>query len=276
MLARNRQLADANLGLHGVGLVDDDDAPRRRRRLDRLRQRQRRRAASAPNTFSHLRERLVGGRVADHGQDHVVRHEVAAVERLQVVARDAGQRLRRAAARQAVGMEAVDQPVEDRRGHVVGIVGADLQRRDGLLLLPVDLLGVERRVADHVGQQVHRRRRTSPSSPRRWRTTGRSRSRCRARRRSCRSGRRSAAALRVVVPWSSRLPTQAREPGLALRILRPRRRRRAGASSPPAARGAGWSAPACRWRACGSRRAETSPPAPAAAAAGVQTASWGW
>ena len=32
MLPRDRQLTDADLGLHRVGLVDDDDAPRRRRR----------------------------------------------------------------------------------------------------------------------------------------------------------------------------------------------------------------------------------------------------
>ena len=206
-----------------------------------------------------MRERLVGGRVADDGQDHVVGHEVAAVERLQVVARDAGQRLRRAAARQAVGMEAVDQPVEQRRGDVV----RDRWRSPAATRSPAASGGRSpRRRTPGCG----RRRpagpspgRTSPSSRRRWQTTGRSRSRCRARRRSCRSGRRSARRCACVVPWSRRLAEQARQAGLALRILR-----RAGADEQPHRDRRllvvqDGRAPACRWRACGSRRAGTSP-----------------
>jgi hypothetical protein len=75
------------------------------------------------------------------------------VERLQVLAGDRGQRLRRVG--HAVGVKAVDQPVEQHRRDVVGIAAVDLQGRDRLLLLPVDLIRRERRIAHDVVDQVH-------------------------------------------------------------------------------------------------------------------------
>ena len=54
VLARHADVADADLGLHRVGLVDDDDAARRRRRLDRLRPRQ---LGAAPSCRTRARRR---------------------------------------------------------------------------------------------------------------------------------------------------------------------------------------------------------------------------
>ena len=86
--ARQADVADADLGLHGAGPVDDDDAAGRRRRLVRLRLRQldARPAAERP---LRARERLLGRHVADDRQDRVVRAEPPLVEREQVVAASA-------------------------------------------------------------------------------------------------------------------------------------------------------------------------------------------
>ncbi len=154
MLPRNRQHADANLGLHRVRLVDDDDATGGRRRFDRLGRRDIRARPAAEHALGR-RERLVARHVADDRQDHVVRDEVALVVRLQILARDPRQRLGRAAARQAIRMEAVDEAIEQHAGHVVGVVAVDLQRGDGLLLLAIDLF---RRQTPGCG----RRRRADP------------------------------------------------------------------------------------------------------------------
>ena len=54
--------------------------------------------------------------------------------------------------RQPVGMKAVDEPIEDRVRDEVGIVEADLQARQRLLPLTIDLLRRERRMPRHVRQ----------------------------------------------------------------------------------------------------------------------------
>ena len=89
-------------------------------------------------------ERLLGRDVADDREDGVVGAEPGLVERDEIVARDARDRLRRARVRPAVRMEAVDEPVEHHAGEVVRIVVADLQPRQDLLALPLDLLRRER------------------------------------------------------------------------------------------------------------------------------------
>ena len=52
------------------------------------------------------------------------------------------------------GMEAVDQPIEHRVGDVAGILEADLQARQHLLALALDLRRRERRLPRHVGQHL--------------------------------------------------------------------------------------------------------------------------
>jgi hypothetical protein len=154
VLAGNRQLAHADLGLHRIRLVDDDDPARRLRRLGeatcghiRLRPR--------AEYFLGGRKRLAAGHVPDDRQDHVVRNEIATMKGLQILACHRAQRVRCSAARQSVGMEPVDQSIEHRRRHVIRILAVHAQRRDRLLLLPLDLLQRERRVAHDVGQQRH-------------------------------------------------------------------------------------------------------------------------
>ena len=81
-----RDVADADLGLHGARLVDDDDAPCRRRRLGRLRRLRRRRVRPAAERALGARERFVRRDVADDREDRVVGAEPFLVEREQVVA----------------------------------------------------------------------------------------------------------------------------------------------------------------------------------------------
>ena len=96
------------------GLLIDDDAPRRSRRLDDGLTR--RHVALRPVAERSLGagERLLGGHVADDREDRVVgpNYFLWNATRSSRVMR--GERLRRAGLRQAVGMEAVDQPIEDR------------------------------------------------------------------------------------------------------------------------------------------------------------------
>ena len=54
----------------------------------------------------------------------------------------------------AVRMEAVDEPVEHHPGDVVRIVVADLEARQNLLTLPLELLGRELRVPRQIGHHV--------------------------------------------------------------------------------------------------------------------------
>ena len=64
------------------------------------------------------------------------------------------QRLGRPAVGQAVRMEAVDEPVEHEARDVVRVVVADFQPRHRLPALPFELVGLERRVAGDVAQQL--------------------------------------------------------------------------------------------------------------------------
>jgi len=95
--------------------------------------------------------------VADDRQDGVVRAEPLLVEREQIGAGQRGHRLGRPGLRPAVGMEAVNQPVEDDVGEEIGVVVADLHARQRLLPLPLDLLGRKGGVLHEVRHQVQRK-----------------------------------------------------------------------------------------------------------------------
>ena len=75
----------------------------------------------------------------------------------EIGARHGVDRVGRAGLRQAVRMEAVHEAVEHRVGDIIGIFEADLQSRQNLLSLAIDLVRRERGVAHDVGQhpQAH-------------------------------------------------------------------------------------------------------------------------
>ena len=154
MLSRDRDLTDADLRLHGVRLVHDDYPPGRRRRVDHLDGLDGGARPGAEYPFGGG-ESFFTADVPNDREDHVVGHEIPLVIRLKIGARDGGQGLRGTAVRESVGMKAVHQPIEQGAGDVVGILGADLQRRHRLLLLPLDLFSGERGVPNDVGQQFH-------------------------------------------------------------------------------------------------------------------------
>ena len=156
MRPRQRDVAGVNDGLHRPRLVDDDQAPRRRRHVVGGHHRRERARPPIAESALHPGERFLGGDVADDREHRVVRQVVGAMERHQVAARDGADRPRRAALRHAVGMETVDEPVEHDVGDVRRIVVADLQARQHLVALPLDLGRREGRTARHVGQQVER------------------------------------------------------------------------------------------------------------------------
>ena len=175
---------------------------------------------------------------------------------------------------QAVRMEAVDQPIEDDRRDVVGILVADLQARQRLLPLPLDLLELERRIARTTSDSS-----SKPTPKLSFMTT------TLAKLRSLPAPAPSSPPIESIVSaiccgrLSSSCPGRAAQPGsdatpgLAARV--------GGAAGPhqqaqarrPAARGASRRPPAGRWAACGSRTAETSRRAPAAGAAASRSAS---
>ena len=151
--AADGELADADLGLDRAGSIDDDDATGR---VGRIRRGRRRHVALRPvaERLGHRRHGGVDAHVADEGDQRVVRVVPAPVERHEIVARQRRHRVRRPVARLAVGMEAEDQALDHRAGHVVRILVAHLQRRQQLLALPLELLGREGRPADDVGEQL--------------------------------------------------------------------------------------------------------------------------
>ena len=153
VLARDRDVADADLGLHGAGLVDHDEPAGRRRRLD------------APVRLNiHLpprgerplgaRERLVGGHVADNGEDRVVRAEPSFVEREQIVPRQRRDRLWRAALRPAVRVESIHEAIENDVGEKLRIVVADAHARERLLALALELLRRERGMLREIRHEI--------------------------------------------------------------------------------------------------------------------------
>ena len=130
--------------------------------------------AASASAFAQPAERALGAgerffrrHVADDREDGVVGAEPFLVERQQIVARERGQRLRRARLRPAVGMEAVDQPIEHDVREELRVVVADLHARQRLLPLPLDLFRRERRMLRHVRHEVERRSSGCPSSRRR-------------------------------------------------------------------------------------------------------------
>ena len=149
-------LPDPDFRLHRIGLVDDDHAARRVRRLDESLARHLARFPVAEHLPDRV-ERFLGRHVADNRHDRVVRREVLLMKREQIVPRDTGHRRRRAAVGHPVAVEAVHEPVEHGVGEVLGIVEADLEERQLLLPLAIDLFGGERRMLDHVGQHAHAR-----------------------------------------------------------------------------------------------------------------------
>ena len=136
------------------GLCDDHQPPRRRRHVFHLRRARQRPPLPVAERALHAGERLLRRDVPDHGQHRVVGQVVGAVEGCKVVPGDGPDRLRRSALRHAVGVEPIDQPVEDHPGDVGRVVVADLHSRQDLVALALDLGGREGRPARHVGQQI--------------------------------------------------------------------------------------------------------------------------
>ncbi len=99
-------------------------------------------------------KRFLVRHVADDGENRVVGAEPRLVERDEIVAGDAADRLRRPGVGPAVRMKAVNQAVEHHPGDVVRILVADLEPRKNLLPLPLELLGRERRVSRQIGHHV--------------------------------------------------------------------------------------------------------------------------
>ena len=155
---RPRQCAVAGVydGLYRARLVDDHEAPGRIRDVVRGHRLGKRTRPPVAERALHLGESLFGRDVSDNGKHRVVRQVVRAMERDQVGARDGTDRPRRAALRQAVGMEAVHEPVEDHAGDVGRIVVADPQAGQDLVALPLDLGLRKGRPPRDVGEQVER------------------------------------------------------------------------------------------------------------------------
>ncbi len=153
VLARDADVADADLGLHGPRPIDDDETPCWRRRLGRLRRFGSSASPRAKRTLG-AREGFVRRDVADDREDRVVGAEPFLVERQQILAADRGNRARRAGLRLAVRMEPVHEPIEDHVGQVLWIVVADPQARKQLLALPLDFLFRKRRMLRQLRHQV--------------------------------------------------------------------------------------------------------------------------
>ena len=92
--------------------------------------------------------------VADDGENRVVGAEPGLVVREEIVAGDARDRLGSARIGPAVRMEAVDQAIEHHPGYVVRIFVPDLEARQNLLALPLELLGSELRVPRQIGHHI--------------------------------------------------------------------------------------------------------------------------
>jgi hypothetical protein len=110
------------------------------------------------------RHRLVWSDVADDGDEGVVGDVIGFVEVDEILPRQARQRFRSAASRQSVGMETIDQAIDDTAGDRFRIVSGHLQRRQRLLPLTLDLDLRERRPLNDIGHQFQRQVVSCPSS----------------------------------------------------------------------------------------------------------------
>ena len=161
--ARKAHVADADLGLHRARPIDDHDTPCRRGRIDGLGHGRLGFAPLAERPFG-AGKRLFVADVPDDGENRVVGAEPGLVERDEIVPGDARDRIRSARVRAAVGMESVDQPVEHHPGDVVRVLVADLEPRQDLLTLSLELLRRELRVSRQVRHHVEPEARSCPSS----------------------------------------------------------------------------------------------------------------
>ena len=153
MIASYPDMSGAHFGLHGVRPVDDDHAARgvgrRGERVGRHRA-----ALPVPERALDALEGLVHREVADNRHDRIVRHEVALVKRDDIVPRDGGDRFRRSRLRHAIGMQAVDQPVEHGVRDELRIFEADFHARQHLLPAALDFLRRERRAPREIGEHA--------------------------------------------------------------------------------------------------------------------------
>jgi hypothetical protein len=74
----------------------------------------------------------------------------------EILTGDRRERLRRARVRPAIGVEAVDEPIEHDSREVLRIVVADLQSGQHLVPLSLNLLGGERGIARNIGHEIQR------------------------------------------------------------------------------------------------------------------------
>ena len=152
VLAGHAEVADADFGLHRIGPVDDDHALGgfgRRNRFEFWQIPGRPVAEILLDAGHRIRRRDV----ADDRHQRIVGNEVTLVELHEVRTRERLQRLRRARAREAVGVEAEDEPIDHEPGHRFRIFCGDLQRGQRLLPLALDLGLEEGRAPHDLGHQ---------------------------------------------------------------------------------------------------------------------------
>ncbi len=147
-------VADPDLGLHGVGLVDHQQERFVARRGLDLRDLEVLPPLPAGEAGLHLGEGHGRVDVADHGEDGAVGDVVLLVEGHQVVAGQSLERVGGPAARQAVGVVAEGEAAEGHPGQVAGAPLLDLEVRQLLLAPAVDLLLREGRPEHRVGHQI--------------------------------------------------------------------------------------------------------------------------
>ena len=147
-------LAEADLGLDGIRLVDHHH-PRPGGGLH-VDPRQLAGGALLPAAEGALGAGEGVGRldVPDDREDRLVGDEVRLMEGRQVGAAEAGERLRGAAGRPAVGVGAEDQAIDGGGGQIGRALLIDLQAAQGLPAPALELILWEGGVEDDVGEQV--------------------------------------------------------------------------------------------------------------------------
>ena len=155
VVARDADGPDADLGLHGIGLVDDDHAARRRRRLDEPLARppratpSRRRPSSPCRTLPRpsRRRQSRGWRCSARSTSDGTRRRSFRV----IPASVSGVPVS--------GMPYGLKPYTSRSNTAFATYSGSsrltCRQRQHLLPLPIDFLGRERRALDHVGQHPH-------------------------------------------------------------------------------------------------------------------------